>query len=250
MSDNHDILIGRNPVKEALKSERQMDTIYLQEGVAGNIGEIVRLAKNKGVPIKSVPKRKLDEMVAFFEEGQANHQGVVAKAAGVVYKELEDAFALAEQKGEPVFLIGLDGIEDPHNLGAIVRSAEAFGAHGVLIPKRRSVGMTFTAAKAASGAQEYIPVIRVANMANAIEDIKKQGVFVAAADMDGQPASATNLKGAIMLVIGAEGKGVSRLIKDRADFVVKIPMRGQVASLNASAAAAILMYEKMRQDQG
>ena len=156
---------------------------------------------------------------------------------------------LAEQRGEPLFLIALDGIEDPHNLGAIVRSAEVFGAHGVVIQKRRSVGMTAAAAKTASGAEEYMPVIRVTNLPSFIDRVKELGVFVAAADMDGQSADKANLTGAMMLVIGAEGDGVSRLVRQKADFAVKIDMYGKISSLNASAAAAVLMYEKKRQDR-
>ncbi|MGI6664096.1 MAG: 23S rRNA (guanosine(2251)-2'-O)-methyltransferase RlmB [Christensenellaceae bacterium] len=245
-----DLIVGRNPVREALKSGREIDTIFLQDSAEGSVGEILRLAKTARVPIKKVPKKRLDEMIRMQAEGEAMpHQGVAARVASVAYQTLEDVFLLAEQKGEAPFLIGLDGIEDPHNLGAIVRSAEAFGAHGVVIPKRRSTGMTAVAAKAASGAQEYIPIVRVGNLAQTIEEVQKRGVFVAAADMAGASLSKSNLKGAMMLIIGAEGKGVSRLVKEKADFLVRIDMKGEIASLNASAAAAILLYEKNRQDQ-
>lgn len=245
------VLLGRNTVKEALKSGREIDAIYLTEAAEANAKDIVALAKRAGVPIKRASKAKLDEMSQFAAQGQkaSNHQGILAKAAAVRYRTLEDAQVLAEQRGEPLFLIALDGIEDPHNLGAIVRSAEVFGAHGVVIPKRRSVGMTAAAAKTASGAEEYMPVIRVTNLPSFIDRVKELGVFVAVADMDGQSADKANLTGAMMLVIGAEGDGVSRLVRQKADFAVKIDMYGKISSLNASAAAAVLMYEKKRQDR-
>ena len=244
------VLLGRNTVKEALKSGREIDAIYLTEAAEANAKDIVALAKRAGVPIKRASKAKLDEMSQFAAQGQkaSNHQGILAKAAAVRYRTL-DAQVLAEQRGEPLFLIALDGIEDPHNLGAIVRSAEVFGAHGVVIQKRRSVGMTAAAAKTASGAEEYMPVIRVTNLPSFIGRVKELGVFVAAADMDGQSADKANLTGAMMLVIGAEGDGVSRLVRQKADFAVKIDMYGKISSLNASAAAAVLMYEKKRQDR-
>ena len=240
------VLLGRNTVKEALKSGREIDAIYLTEAAEANAKDIVALAKRAGVPIKRASKAKMDEMSQFAAQGQkaSNHQGILAKAAAVRYRTLEDAQVLAEQRGEPLFLIALDGIEDPHNLGAIVRSAEVFGAHGVVIQKRRSVGMTAAAAKTASGAEEYMPVIRVTNLPSFIDRVKELGVF-----MDGQSADKANLTGAMMLVIGAEGDGVSRLVRQKADFAVKIDMYGKISSLNASAAAAVLMYEKKRQDR-
>ena len=191
------VLLGRNTVKEALKSGREIDAIYLTEAAEANAKDIVALAKRAGVPIKRASKAKLDEMSQFAAQGQkaSNHQGILAKAAAVRYRTLEDAQVLAEQRGEPLFLIALDGIEDPHNLGAIVRSAEVFGAHGVVIPKRRSVGMTAAAAKTASGAEEYMPVIRVTNLPSFIDQVKELGVFVAVAPGHAQrPAADHHLR--------------------------------------------------------
>ncbi len=248
--DEFDIIIGRNPVREALKAGREIDTLYILESSEGSIREIASIAQKKGIPIKKVPKSKLDELSRpYAHEGSANHQGVAARVAAVTYSTLDDIFSLAEKKGEPPFIIALDGIEDPYNVGAILRSAEVFGAHGLILQKRRSAGLTWSAAKTASGAEEYIPVARVTNLSSAIEEVKKRGVFVAAADMEGTSADRVNLQGAIMLVIGSEGKGVSRLVKEKADFIVKIDMYGRISSLNASAAAAVLMYEKVRQSR-
>lgn len=249
--EDNTILLGRNTVREAIRSGREIDAIYMTEAAEANAREILALAKSAGIPIKRASKSKLDELSRFAAQGEkaANHQGIVAKAAAVRYSTLEDAEALAQQRGEPLFLIALDGVEDPHNLGAIVRSAEIFGAHGVIIPKRRSVGMTAAAAKTASGAEEYIPIIKVTNLPAVIDEVKEKGVFVAAADMDGLSADCANLTGAMMLVIGAEGEGISRLVKQKADFTIKIDMHGHINSLNASAAATVLMYEKKRQDK-
>lgn len=248
--DEKEIVIGRNAVREAIRSGHSIEAVYVSARTEGSIREILALAKKNGVTVKEVPKAKLDELSFPYGHGDApgNHQGIAARVSGVIYQSIEDMFALAEQRKEAPFLIMLDGIEDPFNLGAIVRSAEVLGAHGVILPKRRSTGMTAAACKTASGAQEYLPIARVTNLAATIEEIKKRGVFVACADMDGQEAAKTNLKGAIMLVIGAEGTGVSRLVKERSDFVVKIAVKGKIDSLNAAAAAAVLMYEKTRQD--
>lgn len=249
--DEQEIIIGRNSVKEAIRAGRSIEAIYVSARSEGSIREILALAKKNGLVIKEVPKTKLDEMsLPYGHEGKpGNHQGIAARVSEVAYKNVEDMFALAEERGEPPFLIMLDGIEDPFNLGAIVRSAEVLGAHGVILPKRRSAGMTASACKTASGAQEYLPIARVTNLAQTIEEVKQRGVFVACADMDGQEAAKANLAGAMMLVIGAEGEGVSRLVKERSDFVVKIAVKGKIDSLNASAAAAVLMYEKVRQDR-
>ena len=246
-----EIVIGRNAVREAIRSGRSIEAVYVSARAEGSIREILALAKKNGVTVKEVPKAKLACQLSLpYGHGDApgNHQGIAARVSGVIYQSIEDMFALAEQRKEAPFLIMLDGIEDPFNLGAIVRSAEVLGAHGVILPKRRSTGMTAAACKTASGAQEDLPIARVGNLAATIEEIKKRGVFVACADMDGQEAAKTNLKGAIMLVIGAEGTGVSRLVKERSDFVVKIAVKGKIDSLNAAAAAAVLMYEKTRQD--
>ncbi|MBR6136379.1 MAG: 23S rRNA (guanosine(2251)-2'-O)-methyltransferase RlmB [Clostridia bacterium] len=245
-----DMIFGRNSVREAMRSGREIDVVYVQENAEKNLSEIISLARKKGIPVKQVPKNKLDQMLRFNDpSGNINHQGIAVRVARVEYASIEDAERLAEEKGEPLFLIALDGIEDPRNLGAIVRSAEIFGAHGVIITKRKSAGMTGLAAKTASGAEEYIPVIKVSNLATTIDEIKKKGVFVAAADMGGQSLDKTDLTGAMMLVIGSEGEGISRLVRDKADFIVSIDMYGHVESLNASVAAAILMYEKKRQDR-
>ena len=243
------ILYGRNPVREALRSGREADSLYIQDSIENNIQEIIGLARKNQIPVKKVPKSNIDSMVEF-ESGEKglNHQGVVLKVPSVSYSTLDDAVKLAEERNEPLFLVALDGIEDPHNLGAIVRSAEIFGAHGVIIPKRRSAGMSATASKSASGAEEYIPIIKVTNLASFIDEVKEMGVFVACADMDGQSLYRSNLKGAMMIVIGSEGQGVSRLVRERSDFVVSIDMYGHINSLNASSAAAVIMYEKKRQD--
>ena len=248
-SEGNNLLYGRNPVREALRSDREVDSLYIQDNIESNIQEIVFLAKKKQIPIKKVPKNKLDSMLeAETGEKGLNHQGVVIRIPSVRYSTLEDSVVLAEERGEPLFLVALDGIEDPHNLGAIVRSAEIFGAHGVVIPKRRSAGMNAIASKSASGAEEYIPIIRVNNLPNFIDEVKKMGVFVAAADMDGQSLKDSDLTGAMMIVIGSEGEGISRLVRERSDFVISIDMYGHINSLNASSAAAVIMYEKKRQD--
>ena len=240
--ERDDILIGRNPVTEALKSERPVEKLIVQDGAGGSLGRIVALAKDRGVIVETVDKKAIERLV-----GTAPHQGVVAITAAHEYAELEDIFALARASGEYPFIIILDGIEDPHNLGAIMRTAECAGAHGVIIPKRRAAGITFSAAKAAAGAVEYIPCVRVANIAQTIDELKDRGVWIYACDMDGEPYNKTKLTGPIGLVVGNEGNGISRLVKEKCDFVVSIPMYGKIDSLNASNAAAILMYEIRRQ---
>ncbi len=249
--DTNGIVIGRNTVREALKSERSVDAVYVASGAQdGSIRELLALAKKNGVPVKQVPRSKLDEMAMpmGFNGRTGNHQGIAAQVSPVKYAELDDVFAKAESEGRPPFIIALDGISDNQNLGAIVRSAEVFGAHGVIIPRRRSASMTAAACKAACGAEEYIPIVKVTNMASTIDVLIERGVWVASADMGGVPAQKCNLSGALCLVIGAEGEGVSRLVRERSDFVVSIEMKGKIESLNASAAAAVLMYEKTRQD--
>lgn len=249
--EKENILIGRNTVREAIKSGRSIDAVFVaKDSRDGSLREILALAKKQGIVVKETVKSKLDELsMPFGYQGRpGNHQGIVAQVSSIVYAELEDIFKRAEEKGEPPFLVALDGITDPQNLGAIVRSAEVLGAHGVVILKRRSASMTAAACKTACGAEEYIPIARVNNLAAAIDEVKKRGVWAAAADMDGQDVFGADLTGALMLVIGAEGEGVSRLVKERCDFTVRIPVRGHVESLNASAAAAVLLYEKVRQD--
>lgn len=250
LSEN--IIIGRNTVREAIRKERSIDAVFVQKGIAdGSLREIIGQAKRRGIIIKEVPKSRLDEisMPFGYADRPGNHQGIAAQVASIVYSDIEDVIALAKERGEAPFLIALDGITDPQNLGAIVRSAEVLGAHGVLIPRRRNASMTAAACKTACGAEEYIPIVKVGNLCATLQELKERGIWIAAADMDGQTAQNANLTGALCLVIGAEGEGVSRLVKKECDFTIKIEMKGRVQSLNASAAAAILMYEKLRQDK-
>jgi len=249
--EQENLLIGRNTVREAIRSGRGIEAVFVaQEAPDGSLREILRLAKDRGIVVKKVARSKLDELARPFGYGgrPGNHQGIVAQVAAVKYAQMEDVFARARQKGQPPFIIALDGVTDPHNLGAVVRSAEVLGAHGVVIPKRRSAGMTAAACKTASGAQEYIPIVRVGGLVQTIEEVKARGVWVACADMSGQSAFAADLTGPLMLVIGAEGEGVSRLVREKCDLTVKVDVCGQIDSLNASAAAAVLMYEKTRQE--
>ena len=240
------IIAGRNPVAEALRSGRAVDCLYVAKGpVTGQLTAILAKAKKLGVPIKECDQRKLSHMC-----NGANHQGVVAVAAAVEYAGVEDMLALARERGEPPLLIICDGLEDPHNLGAVIRSAECAGAHGVIIPKRRSVGLTYAVSKASAGAAEYVPVARVQNLAALMEDLKARGLWIVAADMDGQPWCRVDLAGPTAIVIGSEGRGVSRLVRERADLIASLPLRGRVNSLNASVAAGILCYEAVRQRMG
>ncbi|MBR4078960.1 MAG: 23S rRNA (guanosine(2251)-2'-O)-methyltransferase RlmB [Christensenellaceae bacterium] len=249
--ETNNIIIGRNTVKEAIRSGRDIDAIVVAKTAQdGSIREILNLAKKRNLVIKEVPVKKLDEMaMPFGYNGRTgNHQGIAAQIPSIEYSEMEDIFAYAEERGEAPFIIALDGIQDPQNLGAIVRSAEALGAHGVITLKRRSAAMNAAACKTACGAEEYLPIVRVNNLVNTLEELKERGVWIAAADMDGVRADQADLKGALCLVIGAEGEGVSRLVMEHSDYIVKIDLKGKVSSLNASAAAAILIYEKKRQD--
>ncbi len=239
---NESLLIGRNPVMEALKTGRNIEKLFLLKDGEGSLKKIAGMAKEKRVAVSFVDRKTLDRMAA----GGA-HQGAAAFVSEFEYCDVDDILAAAEEKGEEPFLILLDGIEDPHNLGAIIRTADAAGAHGVVIAKRRSVGVTPAAEKAAAGATAYVKVARVTNIVRATEYLKEKGVWTAAADMDGTPYHEADLKGAVALVIGSEGRGVSRLEKETCDFCVSIPMRGGVNSLNASNAAAVLMYEVLRQ---
>ena len=240
------LIIGRNAVSEALRSGRNIDTLLVVRGERnGSVGRIIAECKEKGVVIKEVDKKKLDFMC-----GQGNHQGIAAYAAVHEYSTVEDIFALAEERGEAPFIILCDELEDPHNLGAIIRTAETAGAHGVIIPKRRNASLTWAVGKASAGAVEYVPVARVGNLASTIDDLKKRGLWVYTADMDGQNWCETDFSGPVALVVGSEGNGVSRLIREKSDFVVSLPMRGKITSLNASVAAGILMYEVSRQRLG
>lgn len=237
---------GRNAVLEAFRSGKTIDKLYVQKGVQdGPIQSIVREAKKKDTIINFVERERLDQM---SEEG--HHQGVIAHAAAYEYAEVEDMLKAAEEKGEPPFLFLLDGIEDPHNLGAIIRTANLAGAHGVIIPKRRAVGLTATVAKTSAGALNYTPVAKVTNLTATMEELKKKGMWFVCADMDGDVMYRVNLKGPIGLVIGSEGSGVGKLIKENCDMVASIPMKGDIDSLNASVAAGVLAYEIVRQRLG
>lgn len=240
---NENQLEGRNAVLEVLKNERDVEKILLQKGILeGTLRKIGAIAKEKGIVVQEVVKQKLDEI-----SQTKNHQGVIAIVSEHEYVEVADILEAAKQKQENPFIVILDGITDPHNLGAVIRSAEAAGAHGVIIPKRRSVGLTATVGKTSSGALEYMPVARVTNIVKTIEDLKKAGVWIACTDMKGEDYFDSNLDGAIALVIGSEGEGVGRLIKEKCDFTVSIPMYGKISSLNASVAAGLMMYEVVRQ---
>ena len=234
---------GRNAVLEAFRSGKTIDKVFVLDGSQdGPIRTIVREAKKTDAIINFVKKERLDQM---SETGK--HQGVIAQAAAYRYAEVEDMLKLAEEKGEPPFLFILDGIEDPHNLGAIIRTANLAGAHGVIIPKRRAVGLTSTVAKTSAGALNYTPVAKVTNISATIEELKERGLWFVCADMGGESMYRLDLKGPIGLVIGNEGEGVSRLVREKCDFLVSIPLHGQISSLNASAAAAVLLYEALRQ---
>ncbi len=243
---SNDLIIGRNAVSEALKSERAIDTLLVLKGERnGSVGRIIAECREREIVIKEVDRKKLDYLC-----GQGNHQGVAAWAAVHEYSSVEAMLELARERGEDPFIILCDELEDPHNLGAIIRTAETTGAHGVIIPKRRNASLTWAVGKSSAGAVEYVPVARVANLAATIDELKKQGFWVYTADMDGKNWCETDFGGAVLLVVGSEGKGVSRLVKEKSDFVVSLPMRGKITSLNASVAASVLMYEVARQRLG
>lgn len=239
---NQDYIIGKNPVIEALKSNRGINKILIAEGSQqGQMKQIIGMAKEANVMVQFVPKKKIDQLA------DGSHQGVIAQVAAYEYAEIDDLFALAEKKGALPFFLLLDEIEDPHNLGSIMRTADAAGAHGIIIPKRRAVGLTATVAKASAGAIEYIPVARVTNMARAIDELKERGVWIAGTDASAKE-DYRSIDGTLPLglVIGSEGKGMGRLIRDKCDFLLSLPMAGRVTSLNASVAASLLMYEVYR----
>ena len=238
------LIIGRNAVTEALRSGRAIDSLLVAKGErGGSIGRIIAQCRENGVVIKETDKRKLDKLC-----GGENHQGVAAWAAVHEYSDVEDILENARSKGEQPFIIICDEIEDPHNLGAIIRSAECVGAHGVIIPKCRSAGLTAIVDKASAGAAEHMAIARVPNISAAIKELKDNGLWVYGTAADGQNGLwSTDLTGAIALVIGSEGEGMSRLVKESCDFILSLPMKGQVSSLNASAAAAVTMYEVLRQ---
>ncbi|MCQ4638357.1 23S rRNA (guanosine(2251)-2'-O)-methyltransferase RlmB [Anaerovorax odorimutans] len=240
-----DTIIGRNAVMEALKSGREIEKLIVAKGAEGSIRKITGMAKDKKIPIHYSDKQTLDRIAAG-----KNHQGIAAQVSQYTYCEVEDILELASQRGEDPFIIILDGLEDPHNLGAVMRTAECCGAHGIIIPKRRSVGLTETVAKASAGAIEYMLCAKVPNIGQTIDRLKERGIWVAACDMGGEPYSRQDLTGKLAVVIGSEGDGISRLVREKCDFVVSIPMKGRISSLNASSAAAILMYEVVRQREG
>ncbi len=241
--DSINLIEGRNPVLEALKSGREIDKIFVQKGEGiGSIRQIIAMARDKNILIKEVDKVKLDGLSTT-----RNHQGVIASAALYKYYEVEDILQIAKDKGEDPFLILLDEITDNNNLGSILRTADAAGVHGVVIPKRRSVALTPVVAKTSAGAVEYVPVAKVTNLNQTIEYLKKQGVWVIGADMKGETYYSKDLKGPMALVIGSEGEGLGRLIKENCDFLVSIPMKGRISSLNAAVSTAIIVYEINKQ---
>jgi 23S rRNA (guanosine2251-2'-O)-methyltransferase len=243
--DNINLIEGRHPVLEALKSGREIDKIFIQKGAnEGSIRQIIAIAREKNLLIKEVDKVKLDNLSLTH-----NHQGVIASAALYKYYEIEEILNIAKEKGEEPFIIILDEITDNHNLGSIIRSAEAAGVHGIVIPKRRSVALTPIVAKTSAGAIEYMPVSKVTNISQTLQFLKKQGLWIVGADMRGQTYYEKDLTGPIALVIGSEGEGIGRLIKENCDFLVKIPMIGKIASLNAGVSAGIITYDIFRQRQ-
>ncbi len=240
---NESILEGRNAIREAFRAGQTVERLYVQDGLRdGPVTDLVARARRADVPVDFVQKQRLDQM-----SQTGRHQGVIAQIAAYQYAQVEDILEKARQKGEDPFIFLLDEIVDPHNLGAIIRTANLCGAHGVIIPKRRAVGLTAVAAKASAGTVSYTPVARVNNLAQTIEELKKQGIWFVCADMDGEVMYNLNLTGPIGLVIGAEGKGVGRLVREKCDFTASIPMKGDIDSLNASVAAGVLAYEIVRQ---
>lgn len=234
---------GRNAVLEAFRSGRCVDKLFVLDGCQdGPVRTIVREARKKDTIINYVSKERLDNL-----SGTGAHQGVIAQVAAYEYASVEDILAKAREKGEPPFVFVLDNIEDPHNLGAIIRTANLAGAHGVIIPKRHAAGLTATVAKTSAGALNYTPVAKVTNLARTIEDLKKEGIWFVCADMGGETMYNLKLTGPIGLVVGNEGEGVSRLIREKCDYVASIPMKGDIDSLNASVAAGVLAYEIVRQ---
>lgn len=246
------IIMGRNPVKEAIKTGRSIDKILVISEHDGSLNEILDLAFEAKLVVRNVDRSKLDEIcMPFGHNGRpGNHQGIIAYVPEAQYCELSDILDYAKEKGEDPFVVLLDGIEDPHNLGSIIRSAECAGAHGVVIPKRRAASVTAAVVKTSAGATEHMRIAKVVNLAVAIERLKEAGVWVAGADMGGEPMYSADLKGPFALVVGAEGAGVSRLVKEKCDYIVSVPLKGQMESLNASVAAAVIMFEKVRQESG
>ena len=243
---NENMIEGRNAVLEAFRSGKTVDKLYVQDGCKdGPVQTILREARKQDTIVQFVGKERLSQL---SETGK--HQGVIASVASYAYSTVEEMLALAKERGEDPFLILLDNIEDPHNLGAIIRTANLAGAHGVIIPKRRAAGLTAVVAKTSAGALHYTPVAKVTNLVKTMEELKEQGLWFVCADMDGERMYDLNLKGPIGLVIGSEGEGVGRLVKETCDFVASIPMKGQISSLDASVAAGVLAYEIVRQRLG
>lgn len=241
MEENENLLVGRNPIREALKAGRPVEKLLVAQGdLSGAARDIIRLAKESGAVVQTVDRSRLDQIYPA-------HQGMLAYVAAVDYKSVDDIFAYAAEKGEDPFIVILDGVTDPHNLGAIIRSAECAGAHGVIVPERRAVGLTPSAVKASAGAVEYLPVARVGNLTRTLQTLKERGLWIIAAEARGEKYDAMNLTGPIALVIGSEGEGVSRLVLENCDGCAALPMRGRINSLNASVAAGVLMYEVRRQ---
>ncbi|WP_019414581.1 23S rRNA (guanosine(2251)-2'-O)-methyltransferase RlmB [Paenisporosarcina sp. TG20] len=243
---NNEILSGKNSVLEALRSGRDMNKVWIAEGVKKTgMSEIMELAKEAGIIVQFVPKNKIEQLT----DG-ANHQGIAASVAAYRYAEIDELFDSAAARNEDPFFLILDELEDPHNLGSILRTADATGVHGVIIPKRRAVGLTAVVAKTSTGAIEHIPVVRVGNLVQTVEDLKKRGLWIAGTDAKGSADyRRMDAKLPLAIIIGSEGKGMSRLLTDKCDFLYHMPMVGQVTSLNASVAAAILMYEVLRNRQ-
>ena len=238
-----ELIEGRNAVLEAFRSGKCVDKLFILDGCQdGPVRTIAREARKKDTIINYVSKERLDQL----SETKA-HQGVIAQVAAYEYATVEEILAKAEEKGEPPFLVLLDNVEDPHNLGAIIRTANLAGAHGVIIPKRRSVGLTATVAKTSAGALHYTPVAKVTNLVRTIEELKEKGIWFVCADMGGEPMYQLNLTGPIGMIVGNEGEGVSRLVREACDFTASIPMKGDIDSLNASVAAGVLAYEIVRQ---
>ncbi len=251
METSSEFIIGRNSVREAIKSGAQIERILLIKDCSdGSIREILSLARDAKIIIREVTRTKMDEICATMGPNgkMGNHQGIAAQIPAFEYSQPEDIFALAESRGEKPFIIILDSVQDPQNLGSVIRSAEALGAHGIIIGKRRSASLTTAVYKVSCGAAQYIPIVKVTNLNRTIEEIKAQNVWVIAADMGGQEIQNANLTGAVALVIGGEDEGVSRLTKELCDMTVRINMNGKTTSLNAACAASIMMYEKIRQD--
>jgi 23S rRNA (guanosine2251-2'-O)-methyltransferase len=245
-SGYENLVAGRNAVLETLKNGSRIDTVYIAKGATGgSIGKIVSMAKDGGYPVKEISPEKLDSMA-----GSTPHQGVAVTLSAVDYAEVEDILARAAEKGEAPFLIIADEIEDPHNLGALIRTAETAGAHGIIIPKRRNVGLTAAVFKTSAGAAAHLPIARVANLAATVDQLKEAGIWVYGADMEGQSWCQTDFSGGVALIVGSEGRGMNRLLKEKCDVMVTLPMCGQVTSLNASVAGGIIMYEVARQRLG